>query len=60
MGLFSKPDPQAMTVYRKARKALDANSAAEKRRGIRDETPKFRRLNSAVLRAERDVPWWRR
>ena len=60
MGLFSKPDSEAMAAYRKARRDLDDNDREEQRRGIRHETDEFLRLNEAVIEAEKKVPWWRR
>lgn len=41
--------------YRATRQA--AEQAA---RALRDECPATAELNSAVIEAEREVPWWRR
>ena len=45
---------------KKAQAALDRNAAREKRRGIRDETVTYRRLNRAVNDAVVKLPWWAR
>lgn len=45
---------------KKARKALDVNSRRERKAGIKHETAAFRRLNRAVIVAEKNVSWWRR
>lgn len=69
MGRFSsKPaddkaaQDKAVAEYKKAKKALDANSERERKAGIRDETPEYLRLNAAVNEAleNQSLPWWRR
>ncbi len=40
---------------KKARAALEREGNR-----AREETAKFRRLNAAVIRAEKNVPWWAR
>lgn len=60
MGLFSKKDNDAVREYKAARKALEDNSRAERKAGIRDETPRYLELNAAVAEAEKHVPWHRR
>jgi hypothetical protein len=49
--LFGNPDKVA--ALRDAQDALDANTDTE-------ETDEYLELNSAVIEAAADVPWWRR
>lgn len=51
---------KAVREYRAAREALYANSEREKAAGIRHETDEYHRLNDAVWKAEKNLPWWRR
>lgn len=44
---------EALAEYKKARRALTSYKP-------KHEDAKFRRLNSAVIKAEKNVPWWRR
>ena len=44
---------KAMREYKDARAALNAYHC-------RDEDAKYHRLNNAVIKAEKNVPWWRR
>ena len=70
MRLFSRPSPErdaakaeqwvAVEQHRAYRKALNQNGERERKRGVDDETGTYHQLNSAVIDAERDVPWWRR
>jgi hypothetical protein len=55
-----KSNDDAITDYKAARKALDDNSRAERKAGIRDETDTYLELNARVLEAEKNVPWYRR
>jgi len=64
MGLFrSTPAEKAAAAdLDAAQSALNANSARERKAGIRDETPEYERLNSAVNEAASnpDLPWYKR
>jgi hypothetical protein len=61
MGLFSrKTDDDNIRKYRNARRALEDNTRAEKKAGIREETDTYRELNARVLDAEKRIPWHRR
>jgi hypothetical protein len=52
---MSKPDKKtARAQLKQARKNLAALPSTK------DETPEYRRRNSAVLEAEKNVPWYRR
>lgn len=61
---MSKQD--AVKKYKAAKKALDDNYERElkaaRARGEKyiGETAEYRRLNQAVLDAEKEVPWYRR
>jgi hypothetical protein len=57
---MAKDKAKALADYKKARKALEDNAKREKRAGIKDETARFRKLNSDVIKAEKHVSWWRR
>lgn len=57
---MSRKDKAAIDNYKAARKALEDNSNAEKKAGIREETDTYLELNAAVLAAEKNVPWYRR
>ena len=50
---MAKDSKQAIADYRKARRALTSYKP-------KHEDAKFRRLNHAVIEAEKAVPWWRR
>lgn len=60
MGLFSSRNETALREYKAARRALGRQAADDKRRGIMHETPAYLKANARVLRAEKNVPWWRR
>lgn len=49
----------AKAELRRARRALESNSRLEEAAGITRETPRFLRLNQAVVDAEKAVPWYR-
>ena len=46
-------------AFRRADRALQANSARERKAGIREETAEFHRLNSEVDRLGRKIGKWR-
>ncbi|MEU9498171.1 hypothetical protein [Streptomyces sp. NPDC048196] len=50
----------AVSAHKAALKALHDNQRAEQAAGIREETDTYRELNSRVLEAEKNVPWYRR
>lgn len=57
----SKSDAKAAVAkYEAAKRALRANQEREERAGTTGETAEYRRLNKAVLDAEKDVPWIKR
>lgn len=61
MAKQTKAEKQAaIKKHQDARAALKANGEREMAQGIRHETDAYLRLNSAVIAAERDVPWYRR
>ncbi len=56
MGKRTKAEVKAgRAALKKARAALEREGNR-----TREETPEFRRLNRAVIRAEQNVPWWAR
>jgi hypothetical protein len=57
---MGRKDDKAIAEYKAARKALEDNSRAERRAGIREETDTYLELNARVLEAEKNVPWYRR
>ena len=69
MGLFSggkddrtKEEREVARLQHKAyKKALDEHYEwCKKHPSQLEETPTYNQLNSAVIDAEKDVPWWRR
>jgi hypothetical protein len=56
MSWGSKPKAQAeadLRAYKGARRRLEGYKG-------KHETAEFRRLNRAVIKAEKSIPWWRR
>ncbi|WP_049562275.1 hypothetical protein [Nonomuraea sp. SBT364] len=60
MGQSKDEQRAAVKKYKDALASLHANQEREEAAGIREETPKYRRLNRAVLDAEKNIPWYRR
>lgn len=50
----------AVQKLKAAKAALRNNAAAERKAGVTVETDTYVELNSKVVEAEKDVPWWRR
>jgi hypothetical protein len=59
MGLWSdKPKEEKkadLNRYKATKKALENSKKV-----VREECPAFWQLNSAVIEAEQEIPWWRR
>lgn len=49
----------ARKELRDAKKALNDYSDKARRAGVHHETSEYRRLNDAVVAAEKKVGWWR-
>lgn len=60
MGLFRKTDEERANIaaMKAADRALNANSDRERKAGIRDETPEYRRLNGDANEAAAKVSFW--
>jgi len=58
--MFGRKSSPAVESYKAAKKDLHNNQRAEKKAGIREETDTYVALNEAVLKAEKNVPWYRR
>lgn len=51
---------KAAREYKDARAALRANCDRDRAAGIRHETDEYHRLNDAVIKAQKNLSWWRR
>lgn len=58
--MFGRKSSPEVETYQAAKQALHANQREEKKAGIREETDTYVALNTAVVEAEKNVPWYRR
>lgn len=50
----------AVAKYKAARAELERAGEADRKAGRHEETDAYLAANSAVIKAEKHVPWWRR
>lgn len=57
---MAKNDKAAKAEMKAARRELDAVDERDRRTGNREETPEYWAANDRVIKAEKNVSWWRR
>jgi hypothetical protein len=58
--MFGRKSSPEIATHKAAKKALLNNQRSEKAAGVTEETDTYVALNTAVVQAEKNVPWYRR